>query len=188
MSDAKTLPDNLDEIKTTDAYIELDDKYTIKQLERKLRDAKVAFLSADDKPDLIWRWLDHQGADLEVSSNADTQNDSEQVNSATSNDNGPNGGATSDNGAGSGTDDTSDATESVTPAINEPAESVEDNRDYVEVKNTGDFNMLETATSTLIIAGKTTKVYIHGHATKDQVLRNIEQYNHNRGKNLTVIN
>lgn len=60
--------------------------------------------------------------------------------------------------------------------------------EFVEVKNKGSFNMLEPATSTLVIAGKTTKIYIKGHATKDQVLRNIAQYNQTRGDKLTVTN
>lgn len=59
---------------------------------------------------------------------------------------------------------------------------------YVEVKNSGSFNMLEPATGTLVVAGETTKIYIKGYVSKDQVLRNIEQYNHTRGKKLTVTN
>lgn len=60
--------------------------------------------------------------------------------------------------------------------------------EFVEVKNKGSFNMLEPATSTLVIAGKTTKIYIKGHATNAQVLRNIAQYNQTRGDKLTVTN
>lgn len=60
--------------------------------------------------------------------------------------------------------------------------------EFVEVKNKGSFNMLEPATSTLVKAGKTTKIYIKGYATKDQVLRNIAQYNQTRGDKLTVTN
>lgn len=63
-----------------------------------------------------------------------------------------------------------------------------DDRDFVEVANSGDFDMLEPSTSTLVAAGKTTKIYTDGRGTKDQILRNIEQYNYTRGNKLKIIN
>ena len=63
-----------------------------------------------------------------------------------------------------------------------------DDRDFVEVANSGDFDMLEPSTSTLVAAGKTTKIYTDGRGTKDQILRNIEQYNYTRGNKLTITN
>ena len=80
---------------------------------------------------------------------------------------------------------TADSSKSDNQALTEaPVSELE----FVEVKNKGSFNMLEPATSTLVIAGKTTKIYIKGHATKEQVLGNIAQYNQTRGNKLTVIN
>lgn len=78
------------------------------------------------------------------------------------------------------------------PAIESDETTVDseavDDRDFVEVANSGDFDMLEPSTSTLVAAGKTTKIYTDGRGTKDQILRNIEQYNYTRGNKLTITN
>ncbi|MGO3664809.1 hypothetical protein [Psychrobacter sp. AOP31-E1-50] len=80
------------------------------------------------------------------------------------------------------------ATNSSVPTDKAPTKTAVSELEYVEVKNNGGFNMLEPATGTLVTAGKITKIYIKGYATKDQVLRNIAQYNHTRGEKLTVTN
>ena len=231
MSDAKQLPDNIDALEKTEQFKALDEQYTVKVLEQKLRTAKVAFLSADNKPDLIWRWLDSQGL-LKDDNTADNKNDVQQDAGSADDDTSGNPDAVSSNTNADGSDDSdshtheptkpvtqtdkgdSDATNSdreedtqssatghvvngddstsqtqdadtTTQADDSP--SVDDLK-YIEVKSTADFNMLEPATSTLVVAGKTTKIYLDARTSKEQVLRNIEQYNHTRGKKLTVTN
>ena len=80
------------------------------------------------------------------------------------------------------------ADSSSVPTDKAPTKTAVSELEYVEVKNNGGFNMLEPATGTLVTAGETTKVYIKGYATKEQVLRNITQYNHTRGNKLTITN
>lgn len=60
--------------------------------------------------------------------------------------------------------------------------------DYVAIKNNGEFNFLETATSTLVRAGQTTEVYPTVRTTKEQIVRNVEQYNYTRGNKLKITN
>ncbi|MGP5192907.1 hypothetical protein ACTXJO_04615 [Psychrobacter celer] len=60
--------------------------------------------------------------------------------------------------------------------------------DHVAVLNTGAFPFFETATSTLVPAKKTTKIYPTASVDKEQILRNVKQYNHTRGNKLRVIN
>ncbi len=60
--------------------------------------------------------------------------------------------------------------------------------DHVAVFNAGAFPFFETATSTLVPAKQTTKIYPTASVDKDQILRNVKQYNHTRGNKLRVIN
>lgn len=274
MSDIKALPDNLEELEKDIEFKKTYKKYTADELELKLIESNVEFLTIDNKSALVWRLLDSQGYTFGATgtNNAKTQDVTEPTNTATSD---ADGATSGDAGADSGIDgdnsavtldepvsepmgeptnnaeqgdtdaandlpstpsvetlpnsddaDNSDdlpastETESeptVEPAVDatvetepvteplyeplyepvieaEPTIEVEPEpqpvvviADYVDVENTGDFNMLEPATSTLIVAGTTTRVRIKGYATKDQVLRNIEQYNYNRGNKLAVI-
>lgn len=85
------------------------------------------------------------------------------------------------------THSTSQGDSSSAQKINDETAALEE-LEFVEVKNNGGFDMLEPATGTLVKAGEATKVYIKGYATKDQVLRNIAQYNQTRGKKLAVTN
>lgn len=68
-----------------------------------------------------------------------------------------------------------------------PVEPVKD-KDHVAVFNAGAFPFFETATSTLVPAKKTTKIYPTASVSKDQIMRNVKQYNHTRGNKLRVIN
>lgn len=79
-------------------------------------------------------------------------------------------------------------TNSSTSTDKAPTKTAVSELEYVEVKNNGGFNILEPATGILVTAGETTKIYIKGYATKNQVLRNIAQYNHTRGNKLVVTN
>ena len=266
MSDIKALPDNLEELEKDTEFKKTYKKYTADELELKLIESNVEFLTIDNKSALVWRLLDSQGYTFGATgtNDAETQDVTEPTNTttsdadgATSDDagadssfNGDNSAVTLDepvsepmgeptNNAEQGdTDaasdlpstpsvetlpssddadnsddlpasvetegeptaepavDTTVETKPVTKPLYEPAyepvieaepQPVVVIADYVDVENTGDFSMLEPATSTLIVAGTTTRVRIKGYATKDQVLRNIEQYNYNRGNKLAVI-
>ena len=59
---------------------------------------------------------------------------------------------------------------------------------YVEVTNNGAYNFYETATGTMVLARKSTKIYTTATIDKAHILRNIEQYNHTRGNLLKITN
>lgn len=180
MSEAKALPDNIKAFEQNPEFKKVYDNNTVDKLEMQLIEADVEFLSADNKAALVWRLLDHQGT-LESNNDTETKDDTkEAVNGAQTTDSSADDDTSVDTDAGGngGSDsDTSDATESDVIEL-----------EHVTVKNNGSFNMLEPATGTLVTAGKITKIYIKGYATKDQVLRNIAQYNHTRGNKLVVTN
>lgn len=237
MTDVKQLPDNLEQLEQLTEFKRVYKKYTADQLETQLTDAGVNHLSADNKADLVWRLLDHQGFDFDAaiaaelaptnnevgtdenaqavqddisngygtqvdgeentdtsadSANTDDSEKSDEVVDVADND------APSDIGNGddasanevnqSAKTDSNPAVDGSAPDNKTTSEAPVSEAEFVEVKNNGGFNMLEPATSTLVKAGKTTKIYINGYATKEQVLRNIAQYNQTRGKKLTVTN
>lgn len=144
---------------------------------------------------------DEHGAQVNGEANADTISDSASTDDSEKSDEVAD---TADSDAPSNTGNSNDisadeanqpaktgdkaATNSSVPTDKAPTKTAVSELEYVEVKNNGGFNMLEPATSTLVKAGKITKIYIKGYATKDQVLRNIAQYNHTRGEKLTVTN
>lgn len=68
----------------------------------------------------------------------------------------------------------------------QPADEAE--KDHVVVLNIGSFPFYETATNTMVPAKKTTKIYPTASVGKDQILRNVKQYNHTRGNKLRIIN
>lgn len=186
MSEAKALPDNIKAFEQNPEFKKTYDNNTVDKLEMQLIEADVEFLSTDNKAALVWRLLDHQGQ-LESNDDAETKDDAkkaidsaENVDSSTDDDVRVD---TTTGGNSGGDSNTSNSNESV-----KPDESEADELEYVSVKNNGGFNMLEPATGTLVTAGETTKVYIKGYATKNQVLRNIAQYNHTRGNKLVVTN
>lgn len=264
MTDVKQLPENLEQLEQLTEFKRVYKKYSMVQLEDLLTDAEVDYLSADNKPDLVWRLLDHRDFDFEAAitlestptdepvpgdapveptvkpepadeqaneptdDKVDTDENAQTVQDDTSDEHGTqvdgeeNTNLSSDSAKTDDSekpDEVADLTDNDAPSdigniddasaneTEQPAKadsnpttnsSASDNKtlveapvieaDFVEVKNKGGFNMLEPATSTLVIAGKTTKIYIKGHATKDQVLRNIAQYNQTRGDKLTVTN
>lgn len=258
MTDVKQLPENLEQLEQLTEFKRVYKKYTVDQLEDLLTKAEVDYLSADNKPDLVWRLLDHRDFDFEAALDADLTPTDEQpepqdepapadeqaneptddkvetnenvqtVQDDTSDEHGTqvdgeeNTNLSSDSAKTDDSekpDEVADITDNDAPSdigniddasaneTEQPAKadsnpttnsSASDNKtlveasvseaEFVEVKNKGGFNMLEPATSTLVIAGETTKIYIKGHATKEQVLRNIAQYNQTRGDKLTVTN
>ncbi|WP_230657811.1 hypothetical protein [Psychrobacter sp. I-STPA10] len=70
---------------------------------------------------------------------------------------------------------------------NQTTKVIEVAQNVVIVKNTGAFNVLETATCTLLKAGNQTTIEISPRVSKDQVIRNIKQMNHIRGGKLEII-
>ena len=162
MTDAKALPDNLADIEQTDAFKKIDEAHTIKQLEKKLRDAGVPFLSADNKPALVWRLLDAQdakaeGTDLpanDTTIKTDVETDGDII---------------------------STATDSDTPKADGKKKA------DIQVKNTGSFNVLEPASLTLLKAGEITDIFTTPKANKQKILANIKQINTLRGDNLKII-
>lgn len=65
MTEPKQVPGNLAELAINPEYAEVDETYTVKELQAELRGLAVAYRSNDSKDALIWRFLDAQQADLE---------------------------------------------------------------------------------------------------------------------------
>lgn len=126
---------------------------------------------ADDKNDAN---EDVQTEDVQtVQDDADSEH-SDQIDSEASTDLGSGGESTNPT-------DTDDAAETDHVAVSTEA-------DHVAVFNAGAFPFFETATSTLVPAKKTTRIYPTASVDKDRILRNVKQYNHTRGNKLRVIN
>lgn len=78
MTDVKALPDNLAEIAKTPEFQATYKAHTVEQLESKLRNLNVAFLSADNKNELVWRLLDAtQSADKPAVDDANNKTDAQ---------------------------------------------------------------------------------------------------------------
>lgn len=273
MTDVKQLPENIEQLEQLTEFKRVYKKYTVDQLEDLLTEAEVGYLSADNKADLVWRLLDHQGFNFEAATvepeaidqqttpNTDDEADAnENVQTVQDDANGTNGdqlageGTTDPSADSASTDDGVQPDEVVSVANNDapsdignsddasaneaeqPAEASdqsatnaaapsdeaaltqtvtqdvpadestkrnlrrhnrfrpertpanEPKADYVEVLNTGAFSFLETATSTLVPAKQRTKIYPTATVDKEQITRNIKQYNHTRGNKLRVLN
>ena len=232
MTDVKQLPENLEQLEQLTEFKRVYKKHTVDQLENLLIEAEVEYLSADNKSELTWRLLDHQGFDFEAAlaeensdqsapqdepvlggdepvepvpqdepvpvddkddANEDVQTaqddaDSDQIDSEASTDLGSGGENTDDSEKSSPADSATndDAPTTQTLEQDKPADAAE--ADHVAVLNTGAFPFFETATSTLVPAKKTTKIYTTASVDKDRILRNVKQYNHTRGNKLRVIN
>lgn len=78
MTDVKALPDNLAEIAKEPEFQATYKAHTVEQLESKLRELNVAFLSADNKNELVWRLLDvTQSADKPAVDDANNETDAQ---------------------------------------------------------------------------------------------------------------
>ena len=75
MTDVKVLPDNLAEIAKEPEFQATYKAHTVEQLESKLRELNVAFLSADNKNELVWRLLDATQSEVEPVENAPANDD-----------------------------------------------------------------------------------------------------------------
>lgn len=249
MSAVKVLPHDIKEIEQKAGFKGVSAKHTVEQLESKLRADGVAFLSADIKRDLVWRYMDARGLDFdtgEAVTQADTLASNEEpidapvadalvqestpkpedapteveapevpADATETTEAATNEGINDDKSA-IGTDaplDTAPANESSDNVSNDtkkpadkptetPAPIVEEKpaddkhtsqpapalpkSDSVTIEHTGDFNFLESATQTLVYAGKTTTVKTTPRVSREQILRNIKQYNQTRGNVLKV--
>lgn len=65
MTEPKQVPGNLADLVTNPEYAEVDETYTVKELQAELKGLGVAYRSSDSKDALIWRFLDAQQDDLE---------------------------------------------------------------------------------------------------------------------------
>lgn len=270
MTDVKQLPENLEQLEQLAEFKRVYKKHTVDQLEDLLTEAEVGYLSADNKSELTWRLLDHQGFDFEAAlaeanndqpvpvpqdepvlggdepvepapadDKDDANEDVQTVQDDTDSEHGDqiDSEANADLGTGSESADDSDKSSQMDNVANDdapsdignsddananeveqpaeaagqpttdsaapnneapttqtleqdkpaPVEPVKE-KDHVAVFNAGAFPFFETATSTLVPAKKTTKIYPTASVDKDRILRNVEQYNHTRGNKLRVIN
>jgi hypothetical protein len=205
MSDPKELPSNIEQLEEKPAFKKIENENTVKQLEAKLRGAKVAFYSADNKPDLIWRWMDSQGISFEDDqpvfedepTPTDKATDDDKQATSDTPDADEQAASTSEaERAEQAEQQPSETTVTAPPPIQESRQAdIETVGEQVDrpdletviVQHTGAFNILEPATGTLIYAGETTILHSSLHVTTAQILRNIEQYNSNRGNVLHVV-
>ena len=65
MTEPKQVPGNLAELAINPEYAEVDETYTVKELQAELKGLGVAYRSSDSKDALVWRFLDAQQDDLE---------------------------------------------------------------------------------------------------------------------------
>lgn len=65
MTEPKQVPGNLAELAINPEYAEVDETYTVKELQAELKGLGVAYRSSDSKDALVWRFLDAQQGDLE---------------------------------------------------------------------------------------------------------------------------
>lgn len=73
MSDIKALPENLKELEQQAEFKKMYRQFTAVEFEDKLTEVGVGYLSGDDKGDLTWRWLDHEGYDFETQAYRDSE-------------------------------------------------------------------------------------------------------------------
>jgi|26BtaG_2_1085354.scaffolds.fasta_scaffold01252_1 predicted nucleic acid-binding Zn-ribbon protein len=83
--------------------------------------------------------------------------------------------------------DDAEVTEKADIKATEKADAKTPKLPTIKIKNSGPYNVLETATGVLLKAKQTTTVNIPAHVDKDQVVRNIKQMNITRGKTLQII-
>ena len=66
MTEPKQVPGNLADFVINPEYAEVDETYTVKELQAELKGLGVAYRSSDSKDALVWRFLDAQQGDLEL--------------------------------------------------------------------------------------------------------------------------
>lgn len=65
MTEPKQVPGNLADLVINPEYAEVDETYTVKELQAELKGLGVSYRSSDSKDALVWRFLDAQQGDLE---------------------------------------------------------------------------------------------------------------------------
>lgn len=205
---AKALPDDLMNLEQTPEFKAVDKGNTVEQLKTKLRDAGVTYLTSDNKTALVWRYLDSVNSDAPKADTgeADTGDanatEAPQDNESHSEVSQPSDTTDKTDAPVNGdADNVADYTKSTEPKAPEQTEA-DSNKgdksgekdapkaepDFVAVRNTGAFNLLEPASMTLLKAGATTNAKFGGKVTRSAVIRNIEQINRVRGNVLKVLN
>jgi len=66
MTEPKQVPGDLADLVINPEYAEVDETYTVKELQAELKGLGVAYRSSDSKDALVWRFLDAQQGDLEL--------------------------------------------------------------------------------------------------------------------------
>ncbi len=142
---AKPIPSNLSEIELQDDFEAIDKVNTVKQLEAKLRDVGVAYLSSDNKAMLVWRYLDAtaQRADDAAQDAPDANSDDTVIDHSTQDT--PDGGKVGN---------VTDQNQADKPAENQIAQSgdVNDNQATTDKPSNGDAEVSSGATES---SGKT---------------------------------
>lgn len=158
MTEPKQVPGNLAELVITPEYSEVNETYTVKELQAELKDLGVAYRSSDSKDALAWRFIDAQQDNFEpVESEPEAEAEAE----------------------------TEAETEAEAETETE-AETKAEEFEQITVYNDGAYNLYEPHSRTLFYARKEAVIELKPRVTKERVLRNIEQINATRGKVLVI--
>lgn len=156
MTEPKQVPGNLADLVINPEYAEVDETYTVKELQAELKGLGVAYRSSDSKDALIWRFLDAQQGDLEpVEAEEEVQEEAEAE---------------------------AEAEAEVEAEVEAEAEEFE----KITIYNDGAYNLYEPHSRTLFYAREEAVIELKPRVTKERVLRNIEQINATRGKVLVI--
>lgn len=156
MTEPKQVPGNLADLVINPEYAEVDETYTVKELQAELKGLGVAYRSSDSKDALIWRFLDAQQGDFEpVEAEEEAQEEVETE---------------------------AEAEAEAEAEVEAEAEEFE----QITVYNDGAYNLYEPHSRTLFYARKEAVIELKPRVTKERVLRNIEQINATRGKVLVI--
>lgn len=162
MTEPKQVPGNLAELAINPEYAEVDETYTVKELQAELKGLGVAYRSSDSKDALIWRFLDAQQGDLEpVEAEEEVQEEVE-------------------------TETEAEAEVEAEVEAEAEAEAEAEEFEQITVYNDGAYNLYEPHSRTLFYARKEAVIELKPRVTKERVLRNIEQINATRGKVLVI--
>lgn len=187
--DVKDLPENLDELAKTASFKQIKSANTAEELETKLNESGVEYLTSDLKDALVWRFMDAKGLEFTDIVDGTTDEPTEDSNAAEAD-------PTTDGPAPTEPPKTKppvkDETEA--PKVPEPrpelpkaTKPTAPQIDIIRVKNTGHANVLEPASGTLLKKGETTTITVNPRVGRERIIRNINQMNITRGKTLEVL-
>ena len=176
---AKALPDNLDALYQREDFKKVNADETIKTLKTKLDDADVAYTSADDKAELVWRWMAYQGVDFSVETEAAPEAKDVDTESKTN-------------------DRIKRRNQKMVERRQQSAPYFQNQSridrgiitasadEQILVTNTGQYDVFEPASRTVIKSGKTVTIKPMITASIKQITANIRQINSLRGDVLKI--